>query len=109
MLESVNGTLSMGRVVGADADCVALARVDKLLVAGVEFNVADIVSLAESLSLAGDKIRKGDYLNVGALLIGLDMSLGYPTGADDAHLELFAVVTDFFVRRCVFEFIKDIL
>ena len=87
----------MGCVISTNADCVAFARINKFLVARIKFNIVNAVSFAESLGFAGNKVCGGNNLNIGAFLISLDMSLGNPTRSDNADLELFAVISDFFV------------
>ena len=88
MLEGVDGGNGVGGVIGADGNGVQLLVVDHFLVAGIEVNALNAKALHEGFGLAGDQIGGGDDFDVGHILVALDMSLGDPAGADDAHLQL---------------------
>ena len=52
------------------------------------------VVLAQLLGLAGDEIRHRHDVHVGHLLVHIDMRLGNPAGADDAHPHLLLGIDD---------------
>ena len=80
----------MSGVVSADTHSIAHTGVNKFLMTREEGDiVAHAVSLAKSLGLAGNKIRKRNYFDIGAFLICFDVSLGYPARADNTDLYFF--------------------
>ena len=80
----------MRDVVGADAHGVEVLRlgVEHGLVVGIQTDALNAVALEELLRLAGDQVGGGDDLDVGHLLVALNVSFGNPAGADDADLQL---------------------
>ena len=79
----------MLHIVGADADRIQFLIIQHGLMIRIEVNAFHAVALKEGLGLSGNQIRAGHDFHIGHALVAFDMGFGDPTGADDAHAQLF--------------------
>ena len=79
------GADSVGGVVGADADGVGLYLVEHCLGVLKGLGIWQLPAVQGLTGLPGDDISPGDNLNVLHLLVGADVGIGYPAGANNCY------------------------